>query len=103
MADRLARARETHSAVGEVALVLLLADRQAKVGLGAEAVLTLAALRREQGDHVISGLHRSHALADRFHYPRSLVAEHCRRIPGWIDTRGGVNVGVTDATGTQAN
>jgi hypothetical protein len=42
--DRLAIAREARRAVGQVALVLLLADREAEVGLRAAAVDALAAL-----------------------------------------------------------
>ena len=49
MADRLAAGpRQPHAAIGQVALVLLLADRHAEIGLRAEAVDALAALRREQ-------------------------------------------------------
>src|SRR6202034_3269922 len=103
MADRLARARETHRAVGQVALVLLLADRQAEVGLDAEAMLALAALRGEEGDHVVSGLHRAHTLADRFDDAASLMTEHRRRIPGRIDPGGGVHVGMTNTASHQAH
>ena len=42
--------------VGEVALVLLLADRQAEVRSGVEAVDALAALRREERDDVVARL-----------------------------------------------
>ncbi len=46
-------------AVGQVALVLLLADRQAEVGPRVEAVDALAALGREEGDDVVAGRERA--------------------------------------------
>ena len=58
VADRLAAARKARRAVGEVALVLLLADREAEVRPGVEAVDALAALRREERDDVVAGRDR---------------------------------------------
>ena len=55
VAQRLAVAREPRRAVGEVAVPLLVADREAAVGAAAEAVDAPPALRREQRDHVVAG------------------------------------------------
>jgi hypothetical protein len=54
MADRLAGAREPGGPVGQVAEVLLLADREAQVGVGAAAVDAFPALRAEQRDDVVA-------------------------------------------------
>ena len=59
VAERLAVAREPRRAVGQVALVLLLADREAEVRARAAAVDALAALRREQRDDVVAGRERA--------------------------------------------
>jgi hypothetical protein len=64
VADGLALARQTRCAIGEVALVLLLADRQAEIRAVVAAVHTFAALRREERDDVIARCHVLHALAD---------------------------------------
>ena len=58
VADRLAARREPRRAVGQVALVLLLADREAEVRAVAQAVDALAALRREERDDVVAGRDR---------------------------------------------
>ena len=50
-------------AVGQVAAVLLLADRQAEVGARVAAVDALAALRREERDHVVARRDEADALA----------------------------------------
>src|SRR5205807_7856986 len=81
VADRLAVAREARGAVGEIALVLLLADREAEVRALAQAVDALATLRREQGHHVVAGSQRAHSLADRLHDARALVPQHRRCVP----------------------
>ena len=52
--DRLAVAAQARRAVGQVALVLLLADRQAEVRAVVAAVDALAALRAEQRDDVVA-------------------------------------------------
>ena len=88
-------------AVGQVALVLLLADRQAEVGALVAAVDALAALGREQGDDVVAGRERVDAGADRLDHAGALVAEHGRRVAGGVDARGRVEVGVADAAGDQ--
>ena len=64
VAHRLAVAREPRRAVGQVALVLLLADREAEVRAVAAAVHALAALRREERDDVVARRERRHAVAD---------------------------------------
>src|SRR5262249_21688582 len=84
-------------AVGQVALVLPVADRDATVRLRVAAMDALAALGREQRDHVVARAHRRDAVADALHDTRSLVAEHARRIAGRVDARGRVQVGVADA------
>ena len=57
VADRLAVAAESRDgAVGQVALVLLGADRHAQVRARRQAVDALAALRREQRDDVVADL-----------------------------------------------
>ncbi len=101
MPDRLTIARQARGAVGEVALVLLLADRQAQVGPRAEAVDALPALGREQGDRVVADRDRAHVRAERLHDARALVPEHGRGISGRIDPRSGVHVGVADAAGDE--
>ena len=64
MAQRLAAAREPRGAVGQVAEVLLLADRQAEVGQRAAAVHALAALGREQRHDVVALAQQRDALAE---------------------------------------
>ena len=54
VADRLAIAGQARGAVRQVALVLLLADRQAEVRVGAAAVDALTALGREQGHDAVA-------------------------------------------------
>ena len=101
MADRLALSAEAGGAVGQVALVLLLADRQADVGPLAAAVDALAALGREQRHDVVAGLHERDPLADLLHDPGPLVAEHGRGVAGGIRARRGVEVGVAHAAGLE--
>jgi hypothetical protein len=62
--DRLAVAREARRPVGQQALALLLADREAEVRARFAAVLALPALRREERHDVVAGLDVAHALAD---------------------------------------
>ena len=101
MADRLAVARQPRRAVGEVAAVLLLANRQAEVGPGAAAVNALSALRREERDDVVSGLHEPHSLADPLDHARALVPEHGGRVPGRIGAGSGVEIRVANAARLQ--
>ena len=104
MADVLAAvagALEPGGAVGEVAEVLLGADRHAEVGARVDAVDALAALGREQRDDVVALAQRGDALADPLDDPRALVAEHGRRVAGRVDARGRVQVGVADAAGDE--
>ena len=58
--DPLAVAAQPRRAVGEVAVVLLLADREAEIGLRRAAVDALAALRREERDDVVAGRDERH-------------------------------------------
>jgi hypothetical protein len=64
-------------------------------------VLTFAALRRKQRDHVVSDREIPDLWPERLDHARALMAEHRRRVARRIDSRGGVHVGVADATGHQ--
>ena len=97
MTDPLAVARQPGGAVGEIATVLLLANRQAEVGLGAAAVDALAALGREQRDDVIAGRDQPCVLADPLDDAGALVPEHGRCVSGGIGARGRVEIRVADA------
>ena len=103
MPDRLAVAGEPRGAVGQVALVLLLADRDAEVRLRAAAVHALAALGREQRHDAVAGATERHALADRLDRAAALVAEHRRRVARRVGAGRRVEVGVADAAGEQAH
>ena len=100
-ADLLAVAGDPRRPVGQVALVLLLADRQAEVGARVEAVDALAALGREEGDDVVARRQRGDVRPDRLDDAGALVAEHGRRVAGRVGAGGGVEVGVADAAGVQ--
>ena len=99
--DRLPPARQPRAPVREVALVLLLADRQAQVRARAAAVDALAALRREQRHDVVADLEAGDSLAERLDHSCALVSEHGRGVAGRVDAGGGVHVGVTYATGDE--
>ena len=99
MPQRLAVAREPRGAVGEVAEALLVADRDAAVGAVAEAVDALAALGREQRDHVVAGRDERDTVTDALDDTGALVTEDARRVAGRVGTGGGVEVGVADAAG----
>ena len=101
MADRLAVAREAGGSVGQVALVLLLADRQAKIRAVAAAVLALAALRREQRHHAVARGQARDAVAEPLDDSGALVAEDGRRVARWVRAGGGVHVGVADTAGLE--
>ena len=103
VAHLLAAAAEAGGAVGQVALVLLLADGDAEVGLGAHAVDALAALGREQRDHAVALLHQRHALAQLLHDAAALVAEHRGRVARRVGAGRRVHVGVADAAGLEAH
>src|SRR5215208_2799488 len=90
-------------AIRQVALVLLLADGQAKVGLGRLAVGAFAALGREQRDDVIAGRQAGDPLARRLDHAGALVPQHGRRVAGRVGAAGGVEVGVADAARGQAH
>ena len=97
VADRLAVARQPGRPVGQVALALLLADREAEVGPRRAAVDALAALRREERDDVVARGQRRDALADSLDHAGALVPEHRRRVAGRVGAGGRVEVGVADA------
>ena len=62
-----------------------------------QTVDALAALGREERDHVIAGLERRHALAEALDDAGALVAEHGRRVTRRVGAGGRVEVGVADA------
>jgi hypothetical protein len=95
--QRLAVSRETSRPVGEVPGVLLVADRDAAVGLRAAAVHALAALRCEQRHDVIAGPDGADTVADALDDARTLVPEHAGRVARRVDAGRGVHVGVADA------
>jgi hypothetical protein len=86
-----------------VSLVLLLADRQAEVGALVEAVDALPALGREEGDDVVARRQRADLGTDRLDDAGALVPEHGRRVAGGVGAGGGVEVGVADAAGVEAD
>src|SRR6185312_3704332 len=101
--QRLAVTREAGRAVGQVALVLLLADREAEVRPRAAAVDARPALRREQRDDVVAWLHERDVVPHPLDDARPLVPEHARRVAGGVGAGGGVEVGVADAARDQAH
>ena len=103
VADRLTVAREPDGAVGQVALVLLGADRHAEVRARAQAVHALAALGREERDDVVADLEVLDALAELLDDARALMAEHGGRVAGRVGAGGRVHVGVADAACHQAD
>ena len=103
MADRLAVARQPRRAVGQVALVLLLADREAEVRAVAAAVDALAALRREQRHDVVARRDRRDVRADALDDACALVPEHGRRVAGRVGAGRRVEVGVADAARDEAD
>ena len=97
VAKPFAVAMQPRGSVGQVALVLLLADGEAEVRLvGVDA---FAALGREERDHVVPGRHAGHPFAHLLDHPCTLVAEHGGGIAGGIGAAGCVEVGVADAAG----
>ena len=103
MPDRLAVAGQACRPVGEVALVLLLADREAEVGARVEAVRALPALRREERHDVVSGRDGRDAVADLLDYTGAFMPEHGRRVAGGVGAGRRVQVGMADAAGHEAN
>src|SRR3954447_3315660 len=97
VADRLSVRREPRRAVGQEAIVLLLADREAEVRTVASAVDALPALRREERDDVVAGGDGGDALANFLDDARALVPQHRRRIARGVSAGGGVQIGVADA------
>ena len=103
MAQRLAVAAEAGRAIREVAEPLLLADRDAAVGARIAAMLAPAAFRREQRDHVVTGLNEADLGAHRLDHPGALVAEDARDVTARIGAGGRVQIRVTDTAGDEAN
>src|SRR5204863_9154311 len=101
VADWLALAREARRAVREVALVLLLADRQAEVRPVVAAVNALAALRREERHDMVARRDVAHALADALDDARTLVTQHRRGVTRRVGAGRRVQVGVADAAGCE--
>ena len=102
VADALIAAVQARRRVGQVAEVLLLADRQAEVGLVAAAVQALATLRREERDDVIADREVRDALPQRLDDARALVAEDRRRVARRVGARRRVHVGVADPARVRA-
>ena len=99
--DRLSAGGEPRRAVGQEPFVLLLADREAEIRSGVEAVHAFATLRREERHDVIAAGDRGHALPDLFDDACSFVAEHGRRVARRIRAGRGVEIGVADPTGDE--
>ena len=96
---RLAITRQARGAVGQIAKPLLLANRDAAVRTTTLALDALAALGREQGDHVIAGLDERDALTDLLDDARTFVPEHARCVARRVGARCRVQVCVADTTG----
>ena len=103
VAHRLAVAGEAGGAVGEVAEVLLLADREAEVRQRADAVDALSALGREEGDDVVSLGQERHVRPAPLDDARALVSEDGGGVSRRVNAGGGVHVGVAHTAGHQAD
>src|SRR5437660_12932489 len=97
MEDRLALVAEAAGAVGHHAFALGSADRGAKVGLAAEARLTLPAFGRVQRDNMVARLHAGDPRTDLAHDASSFVAEDRREDAFAVEAVQRVGVGVADA------
>src|SRR4051794_13197561 len=97
------RGRQAGRPVGQVAEVLLLADREAEVRARVAAVDALAALRREERHDVVARRDGGHVLADALDDAGALVAENGRRVTRGIGAGRGVEVGVADAARDEAD
>jgi hypothetical protein len=62
-----------------------------------------AALRGEQRHDVVARAHQRHAVTDLLDHAGALVPEHARRVAGRVGAGGGVQVGVADAAGDEAD
>ena len=78
---------QPRSSVGEVALVLLLADRQAEVGPFIATVDAFATLGREEGHDVVSDRERFDSGTHFLDHASPFVAQHGWGIAGGIDSR----------------
>ena len=96
MPDRLASAREPRCPVGQEALVLLLADPEAEVRPGVEAVHALAALRREERHDVVAGRERVDARSDPLDDAGAFMAENGRCVARGVGAGSGEQIGMAD-------
>jgi hypothetical protein len=103
VAHRLAVARQARGAVGQIALVLLLANGEAEIRARIAAVGAFAALRREERHHVVAGLDGRDAVADRLDDAGALVPQHRRRVARRVGSGSGEEVGVADAAGNETD
>jgi hypothetical protein len=101
--QRLAVAEESRRAVGKEAEALLVADRDASVRPRAQAMDALPAFGGEERDHVVAGPDERDVGPDRLDHSGAFVPEDARRVPGGIGPGSGVEIGVTDAAGDEAN
>src|SRR5262249_25591622 len=101
--DRLAVARQPRRPVWQVALVLLLADREAEGRARVEAVRALAALWREERHDVVAGGDGGHAVPAPLDDTRALMTQHRRRVTGRVGARGREQIGVADAARDETN
>ena len=101
--DALAVSMQAGRAVGEVALVLLLADRE---GRGSSSVKTQWMHSPHCGlnrvIYVVARREGRDAVTDRLDDARALMAEDGRGVTGGVDAAGGVEVGMADPAGGQA-
>src|SRR5215210_4249659 len=88
---------KTAGAVGHHALALGGADFLAEIGLGIEAVFTLATLGRVKRDDMIVPFQRGDARAKLAHYPGALMAHDGRKQTFGIRPGDGELIGVADA------
>ena len=97
MPHRLAVSREPGRPVRQVALSLHVADCSAAVRASAATMEALAALGREERDHVVARRDERDTRPDALDDPGSLVPENARRVSGRVGAGGGVEIGVTHA------
>ncbi|MNV38993.1 hypothetical protein D3C71_1305570 [compost metagenome] len=94
--DRLAVVREAAGAIRHHALPLRRAHGGAQVGLATLAEQALATLGGVQRDHMITRLHRGHALAHFHHDAGTFMAQHAREQAFRIIAGQRERIGMTD-------
>jgi len=97
--DGLALVGESRGTVRHQPLALCGADLLAEIGLGVQAVLALAALRRIERYDVVAGFQRGDARPDLDYDASAFVAHDGRKQPFRIGTRDGEVVRVADTGG----